>query len=126
MNEIRIMAVGIGGGVGALLRYFIQFVLGPSAFPLGTLIINIIGSFLLGIITGYFMNQNRGKILHLALGTGFCGGFTTMSTFSSEAVKLMQHSIILGCIYIVSTLIFGLFACFIGLSLFRNRSGEGK
>lgn len=97
--------------------------LGSSIFPYGTLLVNIVGSLLLGAITGYFMNRKGGQIFHLALGTGFCGGFTTMSTFSAESLQLLNQFSILGMIYIGSTIIFGVMACIIGLRLFQERSG---
>lgn len=87
---------------------------------------NVFGSLLLGAVTGYFINRKRGEIIYLALGTGFCGGFTTMSTFSSEAMQLINHSYILGMIYIGSTIFFGVIACFIGLSIFRKRGCDGQ
>lgn len=123
--KIRIFAVGIGGSAGALLRYLVGMVVGSPSFPYGTLFVNILGSFLLGAITGYFMNRKRGAILHLALGTGFCGGFTTMSTFSNEALQLLHHSYTLGMIYIGSTIFFGVLLCMIGMSIFRKRSDAG-
>lgn len=116
----------MGGGVGALLRYLVGVALGSSIFPYGTLFVNILGSLLLGAITGYFMNRKRGEVIHLALGTGLCGGFTTMSTFSSEAFQLLHDFFVLGMIYIGSTVLFGVMACFIGLSIFQKRSGEGQ
>ena len=57
----------MGGGVGALLRYLVGIALGSSIFPYGTLFVNILGSLLLGVITGYFMNRKRGEVIHLAL-----------------------------------------------------------
>lgn len=118
------MVVGIGGGIGALLRYMIQTAFGFSLFPFGTLLVNIIGSLLLGIITSYFSNQRKGGLLYLALGTGFCGGFTTMSTFSNEALKLLKDSLVIGILYIGSTVFFGIVAGFLGIILFRKQRGE--
>lgn len=86
----------------------------------------MIGSFLLGAATSYFMKRNRGELIHLALGTGFCGGFTTMSTFSAEALQLLNESYLLGILYIGSTAIFGVMLCFIGLRLFKERSGRAQ
>ncbi|RID87611.1 CrcB family protein [Peribacillus asahii] len=123
---IRILAIGVGGGSGAVLRYMIQEVLPSSIFPLSTLLINIVGSFLLGGVTSYFMNRNRGEILQLALGTGLCGGFTTMSTFSAEAVALMRESILLSGLYIGCTVLGGLTAYFIGQHVFLGRRSEER
>ncbi|MFE5427859.1 MULTISPECIES: CrcB family protein [Bacillaceae] len=118
-----IFAVGFGGAAGAILRYCVILTAGHSFFPFGTLLINIVGSFLLGMINGYFASKKR-SLVFLALGSGFCGGFTTMSTFSQEVVDLLQTSLALAGLYIGATLFFGLVAGFFGLGLFNRRRGE--
>lgn len=118
-----IFAVGFGGAAGAILRYCVILTAGHSFFPFGTLLINIVGSFLLGMINGYFASKKR-SLVFLALGSGFCGGFTTMSTFSQEVVDLLQTSLALAGLYIGATLFFGLVAGFFGLGLFNRRKGE--
>ncbi|WP_144527027.1 CrcB family protein [Peribacillus simplex] len=118
-----IVAVGFGGAAGAILRYCVILTAGHSFFPFGTLLINIVGSFLLGMINGYFASKKR-SLVFLALGSGFCGGFTTMSTFSQEVVDLLQTSLALAGLYIGATLFFGLVAGFFGLGLFNRRRGE--
>ncbi|MFF2854371.1 fluoride efflux transporter FluC [Peribacillus sp. NPDC058002] len=116
-------AVGFGGAAGAILRYCVILTAGHSFFPFGTLLINIVGSFLLGMINGYFVLKKK-SLVFLALGSGFCGGFTTMSTFSQEVVNLLQTSLALAGLYIGATLLFGLVAGFFGLGLFNRRRGE--
>ncbi|WP_141992446.1 CrcB family protein [Bacillus sp. B4EP4a] len=118
-----IFAVGFGGAAGAILRYCVILTAGHSFFPFGTLLINIVGSFLLGMINGYFASKKR-SLVFLALGSGFCGGFTTMSTFSLEVVDLLQTSLALAGLYIGATIFFGLVAGFFGLGLFNRRRGE--
>ncbi|WHY58050.1 fluoride efflux transporter FluC [Peribacillus simplex] len=118
-----IFAVGFGGAAGAILRYCVILTAGHSFFPFGTLLINIVGSFLLGMINGYFASKKK-SVVFLALGSGFCGGFTTMSTFSQEVVNLLQASLALAGLYIGATLFFGLVAGFFGLGLFDRRRGE--
>ncbi|CAH0202151.1 Putative fluoride ion transporter CrcB [Peribacillus sp. Bi96] len=118
-----IFAVGIGGAVGALLRYCIILTTDHSFFPFGTLLINIVGSFLLGLINGYFASKKK-SLIFLAWGSGFCGGFTTMSTFSQEMVNLLQTSMLYAGLYLGATLLFGLVAGFLGLGLFNRRRGE--
>ncbi|MCM3672794.1 CrcB family protein [Peribacillus simplex] len=119
-----IFAVGFGGAAGAILRYcVILTAAGHSFFPFGTLLINIVGSFLLGMINGYFASKKK-SLVFLALGSGFCGGFTTMSTFSQEVVNLLQTSLPLAGVYLGATLFFGLVAGFLGLGLFNRRRGE--
>ncbi|SIQ81584.1 camphor resistance protein CrcB [Peribacillus simplex] len=118
-----IFAVGFGGAAGAILRYCVILTAGHSFFPFGTLLINIVGSFLLGMINGYFASKKK-SLVFLALGSGFCGGFTTMSTFSQEVVNLLQASLALAGLYIGATLFLGLVAGFFGLGLFDRRRGE--
>ncbi|MDM5357829.1 CrcB family protein [Peribacillus sp. RS7] len=118
-----IFAVGFGGATGAILRYCVILTTGHSFFPFGTLLINIVGSFLLGMINGYFASKKK-SFLFLALGSGFCGGFTTMSTFSQEVVDLLQTSLPFAGLYLGATLFFGLVAGFLGLGLFNRRRGE--
>ncbi|MDP1419993.1 CrcB family protein [Peribacillus simplex] len=118
-----IFAVGFGGAAGAILRYSVILTAGHSFFPFGTLLINIVGSFLLGMINGYFASKKK-SLVFLALGSGFCGGFTTMSTFSQEVVNLLQTSLPLAGLYLGATLFFGLVAGFLGLGLFNRRRGE--
>lgn len=117
------IAVGFGGAAGALLRYCVILTTAHSFFPFGTLLINIVGSFLLGMISGYFASKKKSYVF-LALGSGFCGGFTTMSTFSQEMVNLLQTSLPFAGLYLVSTLLFGLVAGFLGLCLSNIRRGE--
>ncbi|MDM5213569.1 CrcB family protein [Peribacillus sp. NJ4] len=118
-----IFAVGFGGAAGAILRYCVILTTGHSFFPFGTLLINIVGSFLLGMINGYFASKKK-SFWFLALGSGFCGGFTTMSTFSQEVVDLLQTSLPFAGLYLGATLFFGLVAGFLGLGLFNRRRGE--
>ena len=90
----RAILVGLGGLVGSVARYWVGgWVqrLNGSEFPLGTLTVNIVGSFVLGLIMA--LSLERGLInanLRLLLTVGFCGGFTTMSTFSYETVALLR------------------------------------
>ncbi|MGZ9816388.1 fluoride efflux transporter FluC [Peribacillus simplex] len=118
-----IFAVGFGGAAGAILRYCVILTAGHTFFPFGTLLINIVGSFLLGMIIGYFVSKKK-SLVFLALGSGFCGGFTTMSTFSQEVVNLLQTSLPLAGLYLGATLFFGLVAGFLGLGLLNRRRGE--
>ncbi|MEH7897053.1 fluoride efflux transporter CrcB, partial [Bacillus pumilus] len=84
------LAVFIGGLIGTLCRYELSESVVSQIFPYATLIENVTGSLILGFSTGYFMFQKRKKYLAALIGTGFCGGFTTMSTFSKETILLLQ------------------------------------
>lgn len=90
----RTLLVGLGGLVGSLCRYWMAGwvqQLSDSPFPFGTLAVNVLGSFVIGLV--FALSLERGFIdadLRLLLTTGFCGGFTTMSTFSFETVALLR------------------------------------
>lgn len=78
--------VGTGGALGALLRTFVSTQVDIEEFPLGTVTVNVVGSFALGLFT--FLSL--GDSLMLLLGTGACGSFTTFSSFSFETVRLWE------------------------------------
>ncbi|WP_338786754.1 CrcB family protein [Metabacillus sp. FJAT-53654] len=96
--------VAIGGACGSLLRYIISFV--HQFGPFSTLFVNILGSFLLGFITAFLIERKEKEWLKLLLGTGFCGGFTTMSTFCLEftILPVEQAAIYMFCSIILSLL----------------------
>jgi fluoride exporter len=91
----RIVLVAVGGLVGSVARYLLAgWVqnLNGAQFPFGTLVVNVLGSFILGLVMT--LSLERGLIspeVRILLGTGLCGGFTTMSTFSYESVALLQY-----------------------------------
>src|SRR5882724_4138248 len=84
--------LSVGGVAGTLARYFLGTLLQPptSTFPWGTLTINIVGSFALGFLMRYLPVGGANPELRAGLTIGFCGAFTTMSTFSYETLALMQ------------------------------------
>ncbi|MCB0732169.1 MAG: fluoride efflux transporter CrcB [Ignavibacteriae bacterium] len=90
------LLVTIGAGIGGGLRYFISNYAAkffPIYFPFGTLIVNAIGSILLGfLIFGLDDKELLSNNLKLLLGVGFCGGLTTFSTFSLETINLLKDS----------------------------------
>lgn len=81
--------VGIGGAAGCILRYLCQRWLNPGAFPYGTLLVNVAGSFVIGLLMGWF-SRHWNEQLRLLLVSGFCGGFTTFSSFAYENVELLS------------------------------------
>ena len=81
---------GIGGAIGAILRYGISCLPIKNDFPILTLITNMLGALLIGIVVGLAERENISSSMTLFLKTGVCGGFTTFSTFSLEAMNLMD------------------------------------
>jgi CrcB protein len=93
---LKYFIVFIGSGIGGGFRYWLSSLIQkyyPPFFPLGTLVINILGSFILGyMIFGLDEKELISPTLKLFIGIGFCGGFTTFSTFSLETFNLMRNS----------------------------------
>ena len=117
--------VGSGGFLGSAARYLSHLMINkyfPSSFPYGTFSINVSGSFLIGLI---FALSEKGSILspevRMFLATGFCGGFTTFSTFSYEILQQLRNGeIIPASLYIVSSILFGLLAAYAGFYLIKS------
>ena len=83
----------VGGAIGAPARYLVDGAVedrrhGP--FPWGTFVVNVTGSFVLGVVTGLALYHGLGPVPRAALGTGFCGAYTTYSTFSYETMRLLE------------------------------------
>ena len=85
------LLVALGGATGAVLRFYISETLPTSSFPWATLSVNLVGSFLLGIVASAALTQVISEGQALLLGVGFLGAFTTMSTFSVEAAMLFDE-----------------------------------
>ena len=83
-------AVGGGAAIGAWVRWGLGLVFNVSAFPLGTLIANLVGGFLMGIAIAYFVAIPHQNELRLFVTTGFLGGLTTFSAFSAEAFNYLH------------------------------------
>jgi fluoride exporter len=96
MDRMIYLLIAVGGAVGSVLRYFIGGVVGAAVerstnvnFPWGTLIVNVAGCILIGLLWRAFTGDPRENQMRALLVVGFCGGFTTFSTFSNETVGLM-------------------------------------
>ncbi|NDV45858.1 fluoride efflux transporter CrcB [Paludibacter sp. 221] len=119
-----IILVGIGGGVGSILRYLTNVVVEKyfhSHFPLATFIVNMIGSFLIGLIFGLFIKQGlvNQDLKHLLI-AGFCGGFTTFSAFALENFNLFHSGQpMLAFAYIAASVVLSLFFVWLGMLLFN-------
>jgi CrcB protein len=124
MNIYQILFVGTGGFLGSIARYLAGKSIDTklnAVFPYGTLAVNIIGSFLLGIIYAWATRKTGTDNMRLFLGTGFCGGFTTFSAFALENINFLnQKMAVTSILYILISLIFGFAAVFIGIVLGKN------
>ena len=88
-----VLLIALGGAVGSVLRYLAGRTIqgaSTSGFPVGTMFVNITGCFLIGIFVRYLLNLQTSAELRALLVVGFCGGFTTFSTFSFETVGLIE------------------------------------
>jgi CrcB protein len=114
----NLLLVGLGGAAGSMLRFTVQRFVNTSAFPYGTLLVNLIGCFLIGLFWGLFSRNSITQATGLLLMTGFCGGFTTFSAFTYEGVQMMNDNRwILLCLYAGTSVIGGLLASFTGYKL---------
>lgn len=122
---LECLFVGLGGFIGSVARYLIGLlaVETASGFPVKTFCINLLGSFILGIVSESALRDpgiSRNLVLFLQIGV--CGGFTTFSTFSSEALKLVaggRQGVALS--YMVLSVVLGLVCCYGGWLVARMR-----
>lgn len=119
------LIVFVGAGIGGALRHGVNVgaakLLGYG-FPFGTLIVNVVGSFVMGLFAGYFAYRaGIPQHVRLFLTTGILGGFTTFSSFSLDAALLVErHSFGLAAGYVVGTVAASVAALFFGLAVFRS------
>lgn len=121
---INLLYISLGGALGAIARYSLSLGLASKSlsFPTATLCTNIIGCFLMGVITEIFtLKANLPSELKLLIATGFLGAFTTFSTFGLESVSLINKAEFGKClVYMSSSVIFGVSAILAASWLTRN------
>lgn len=113
----QILLVGAGGAVGSVLRFLSSVFINRIelfAFPVATFIVNIVGCFCIGLFANLVPTNN----IRLLLITGFCGGFTTFSTFASENLTLINNNQMpLAFVYTLSSCVIGVCAVWLGMYL---------
>ncbi len=123
MNHL--LLASLGGAVGAGLRYLVGSTIfryfGPS-FPWATIFVNILGSFLMGVLIGILARRTgTPNEVRIFLTTGILGGFTTFSAFSLDALSLWERGqSVHAAIYVISSVVLSLLAIFTGLLLVRS------
>lgn len=119
------LIIFIGAGIGGALRHAVGQIslrsLGPG-FPAATMIINILGSFAMGLLAGYFLARpGISQDIRLFLTTGLLGGFTTFSAFSLDTALLIErHHYGLAAAYVGGSVVAAIASLFIGLAMFRT------
>ena len=116
-----VIHVALGGAIGAAARYGVGVALvRPGAFPIGVLAVNIIGSFLMGLIVVY-LGQKMLSHLNPFLMTGILGGFTTFSAFSLEAYTLFERGEVgQAAIYVIASVVLSIAALIAGIFIMRG------
>jgi CrcB protein len=125
MNALHVFLVGAGGCLGSIARYLATVSIDKRlqpVFPYGTLTVNILGSFILGFVLAWVSKKSgtHGDQWRLFLGTGFCGGFTTFSSFAAENLILFQHKLPgTAVLYTIISILAGLLAVWLGFAAYR-------
>lgn len=121
MTLKNFILVAVGGSVGSVLRYLFAVAIKHESFPFSTFIVNILGSFIIGLIMGIASKHEGFGEWRLFLATGICGGFTTFSSFSWESINLLEQQRYLSfTYYLTGTLFLGLTATLIGYLIIKQ------
>lgn len=125
MNATMIMAVAAGGAAGSVARYVLMGRVGAwfgTAFPCSTLTVNILGSFVMGVLVELFaLKWSASQEVRALLTVGVLGGFTTFSTFSLDVVVLIERQqAALAALYVAASLVLSVAALFLGLAVMRQ------
>ena len=114
-----ILSVAIGGALGSLLRYYLGTInfLSNSVFPVSTFLVNVIGSFAIGVLF-FLLKDSNNDYLKSFLMIGFLGGFTTFSAFTIDVLDLFQNDqYLISVIYICGSVIISLLAVYLGFCI---------
>lgn len=111
----------VAGAIGAPARYVLDGFVSrrvSTPFPLGTFSVNVTGAFVLGVVTGLVRYHGLGPLPQAAAGTGFCGAYTTFSTFSYETVRLVENGELgPAAANVLGSVVIGLAAAGLGIAL---------
>jgi fluoride exporter len=118
------LLVGLGGALGSMLRYAAYLFITTKHFPAATLLVNILGSFIIGLVLALSVkDETFVNSWKLFLATGICGGFTTFSAFSAENVALLQNGkYFMALLYIALSIVLGIGAAWLGFKLVTYNS----
>ncbi|HEY1566893.1 MAG TPA: CrcB family protein [Solirubrobacteraceae bacterium] len=115
------LGVAVAGALGAVARYLVDRAVARwryTVFPLGTLLVNVSGSFLAGLVLGLVLYHGLASTPAVVIGIGFLGAYTTLSTFSFESLRLLESgAVLLGLANAAGSLVAGLLAAGAGLAL---------
>ena len=112
----NLLLVALGGAGGSVLRYLLSNM--NTSFPWGTFAVNVLGSFLIGLLVGLMSKGVLSPEMKLLLVTGFCGGFTTFSAFANESFSMMKAGdVLLTALYVGASVIIGILAVWGGMTL---------
>ncbi len=119
MTLKNFLLVGLGGGIGAMLRFFVAGVWKAGNFPFHTLFINIVGSLVIGLIFGLgIKTEYLSEQMKLFIATGVCGGFTTFSAFSLENMLMLKSgNYLMASFYILASVAICIIAVFMGYKI---------
>ena len=121
---MKILLVAIGSGLGGVLRYLVPcWIVAAKGFPWATLTVNVVGSLLIGLLSGLLARHggSSAESIRCFAVVGFCGGFTTFSTFSNETFRMLENNQWLSAAgYVGISVVAGLVAVFAGYALSKG------
>ena len=113
----NLILVALGGAIGSVCRYLLSG-MNMASWPWGTFAVNIIGSLIIGLMMGLVSKGVVSPEMKLLLVTGFCGGFTTFSTFANESFSMMKAGDVLQmALYVGASVVIGILAVWAGMAM---------